>query len=154
MRTAFFAVLMVFQLPGMAAMSSALQGDEVAMTPQAWNKVAPHIIPALECQKEIDLNAPALKEIFFQRETSQWAFTPPRGARVLGMPVQEIVIYIDPDGEMGHSYTATVAVPPTIAANLVASRGERELVGSLGVAPGRRPTLSDVTCTVAGTRQD
>lgn len=70
---------------------------------------------------------------------------PPQGFAVYGLSVQSITIYIDPDGELGASYTATVAATHPVAVGRVSKKG---LVGLLNVEPGDRPSLSKFVCTV------
>ena len=37
-----------------------------------------------------------------------WALTPARSFTVFGLPVKRIELFIDPDGELGASYTAVI----------------------------------------------
>lgn len=76
---------------------------------------------------------------------------PPLPFAVFGLPVQEISIFIDSDGELGESYTATLGTSAAAvrkAAKLNANGGRATRMGELMLSDGGVPQL---TCTVAGT---
>ena len=70
---------------------------------------------------------------------------------MFGLPVQEISLFVDPDGELGESYTATLGTNAAAirkAAKLNANGGRATRMGELMLSEGDAPQL---TCTVAGT---
>jgi hypothetical protein len=70
-------------------------------------------VPLLDNKAVAD---PALRSLFPKNESSQWELAPPQGFAVFGLPVQSITIYIDPEGEFGASYTASVAASQAMTA--------------------------------------
>jgi hypothetical protein len=141
----FLLMAMLASVPVQAQMPVPLLDDAITANPAAWKRAAPVMKDALECRRVIKPTDPALRSLLPPNKIGQWEVVPPQGFAVFGLPVQSITIYIDPDGELGASYTATVAAPLHLAAGRSNAKG---LVGLLNVEPGDRPSLSRFICTV------
>ena len=116
-----------------------------------WQAVAPAIQAAVECRAKPDTTAAAWKALPRDESGGIEAIKPPAPFRVFGLPVQEVSIFIDPDGELGESYTATLgtnAAAVRKSAKLSTSGGRTTTMGELMLSDGGAPQL---TCTVAGT---
>lgn len=116
-----------------------------------WQAVAPAIQAAVECRAKPDTTAAAWKPLPRDESGGIEAIKPPAPFTVFGLPVQEVSIFIDPDGELGESYTATLgtnAVAVRKAAKLSTAGGRTTTMGELMLSDGGAPQL---TCTVAGT---
>ncbi len=116
-----------------------------------WQAVAPAIQAAVECRAKPDTTAAAWKALPRDESGGIEAIKPPAPFTVFGLPVQEVSIFIDPDGELGESYTATLgtnAVAVRKAAKLSTAGGRTTTMGELMLSDGGAPQL---TCTVAGT---
>ncbi len=86
-----------------------------------------------------------------RRSRRHEAIKPPVPFTVFGLPVQEVAIFIDADGELGESYTATLganAAAVRNAAKLSTAGGRTTTMGELMLGDGVAPQL---TCTLAGT---
>lgn len=145
-------LLLGFVLYGVSAMAQMpvplLDNDTVA-NPVQWQAAAPIVQAGLECRRRINPDDPALRPLLPSNDVGQWELVPPKGFAVFGLPVQSITIYIDPDGEMGASYTASVAAPKAAAIKAAKLNGQRKtMVGSLMAEQGSRPSLTNITCTV------
>ena len=138
----------------LAQMPVPLLDNETSTPPSPqWKAAAPILQAALECRQRLDPNSRILRPLLPPNDTSQWELTPPRGFTVFGLPVQAITLYIDPDGEMGASYAASVPVSKVAAKNatkLTAKRSPK--VGSLMVQQSSQGPLTDIVCTVNGSR--
>jgi len=150
-----FFLLLLTALTGTAAMAqmpvSLLDNDASANSLQ-WEAAAPVIQAGLECRQHINPDDPALSHLPPPNEFSQWELVPPKGFSVFGLPVQAITLYIDPTGEMGASYTASVAATEELVAKTLESNSQHEnAVGSLRAQPSHQyPSLTDIICTVMG----
>ena len=116
-----------------------------------WQAVAPAIQAAVECRAKPDTTAAAWKALPRDESGGIEAIKPPAPFTVFGLPVQEVSIFIDPDGELGESYTATLgtnAAAVRKAAELSTAGGRTTTMGELMLGDGGAPQL---TCTVAGT---
>jgi len=116
-----------------------------------WQAVAPAIQAAVECRAKPDTTAAAWKALPRDESGGIEAIKPPMPFTVFGLPVQEVSIFIDPDGELGESYTATLgtnAAAVRKAAKLSTAGGRTTTMGELMLSDGGAPQL---TCTVAGT---
>lgn len=148
-----FAVILTASAGALAQMPMPLLDAEQPVNYRQWEAAVPALHAALECRRVLDLADPALRPLL-PAGRDNWTLIPPRNFAVFGLPVQSVAIYIDPDGELGASYTATVAAPLSFADVSVKSRQRhgRPTVGSLQVEQGERLSLSRVICTVPGTR--
>lgn len=116
-----------------------------------WRAVAPAIQAAVECRAKPDTTAAAWKALPRDDSGGIEAIKPPVPFTVFGLPVQEVSIFIDPDGELGESYTATLgtnAAAVRKSAKLSTAGGRTTTMGELMLSDGGAPQL---TCTVAGT---
>ncbi|HYQ25064.1 hypothetical protein [Stenotrophomonas sp.] len=116
-----------------------------------WQKVAPMLQAALECRAEPDIASAAWKALSADPYSTTDPITPPVAFNVFGLPVRDVSFYIDPDGEVGASYTATFATTKATvrAAAKLDGKGHRATrMGDLGVGGIGETQL---TCTVAGT---
>jgi len=116
-----------------------------------WQAVAPAIQAAVECRAKPDTTATAWKALPRDESGAIEAIKPPVPFTVFGLPVQEVAIFIDADGELGESYTATLganAAAVRKAAKLSTAGGRTTTMGELMLGEGVAPQL---TCTVAGT---
>ena len=116
-----------------------------------WQAVAPAIQAAVECRAKPDTTAAAWKALPRDESGGIEAIKPPVPFTVFGLPVQEVSIFIDPDGELGESYTATLgtnAAAVRKSAKLSTAGGRTTTMGELMLSDGGAPQL---TCTVAGT---
>ncbi|MGB9671452.1 MAG: hypothetical protein ACPLXR_09945 [Halothiobacillaceae bacterium] len=153
-KLAFFAVAALASTPVMAQMPVPLIDDAVDNSEQ-WKIAAPMVQAGLECRQQINRNNPALRSLLPSNDTWQWNLVPPKGFTVFGLPVQSITIYIDPAGEMGASYTASVAAPKAAVIKAAKLNGQRKTkIGSLMAKQGSQPSLTDITCTVSGSREE
>ncbi len=116
-----------------------------------WQALAPAIQAAVECRAKPDTTAAAWKALPRDESGGIEAIKPPAPFTVFGLPVQEVSIFIDPDGELGESYTATLgtnAAAVRKSAKLSTEGGRTTTMGELMLSDGGAPQL---TCTVAGT---
>jgi len=81
-----------------------------------------------------------------------WSLTPARSFTVFGLPVKRIELFIDPDGELGASYTAVID-----KRSLEQVRKQLKLAslrGRIGQLSANQPSTEvQVTCTVTATKQ-
>jgi len=150
-----FSLLIVTALTSataMAQMPVPLLDNDASFSPQQWEAVAPVIQAGLECRQRINSDDPVLGALPPSNDFHQWELVPPKGFSVFGLPVQAITLFIDPTGEMGASYTASVATTEALAAKALQGNSEHEnAVGSLMTQPSHQyPSLTDIICTVMG----
>ncbi|ENY4076984.1 TPA: hypothetical protein ACNIM8_004101 [Pseudomonas aeruginosa] len=153
-KLALFVVAALACTSAMAQMPVPLLDNDAVANPAQWKIAAPIVQAGLECRQQINPDNPALRPLLPSNDAGQWELVPPKGFAVFGLPVQSITIYIDPDGEMGASYTASVAAPKAAAVKAAKLNGQRKTkIGSLMAEQGSRPSLTDITCTVSGSRE-
>jgi hypothetical protein len=124
-----------------------------------WKAAAPTLQAALECRTKITPKLATLRPLLPKNETDQWELTPPEEFSVFGLPVSSVVIYMDSEGQMGHTYTSVIVgkslADATAAAKIKPKKtGRATKVGDLTVHQPRGPDTVEVHCTVAGTWQD
>lgn len=122
-----------------------------ALDAAQWQAVAPAIQAALECRAKPDTAAAAWKALSRDESGGIQPVKPPVPFTVFGLPVREVSIFIDPDGELGESYTAdlgTSAAAARKSAKLSGDAGRATKMGVLTLTDDGSPKL---TCTVAGT---
>ena len=135
----------------MAQMPVPLLDNDVVVNMAQWKAGGPIVQAGLECRQRINPDDPLLRSLLPSNDAGQWQLVPPKGFAVFGLPVHAITIYIDPDGEMGASYTASVAIPKEAVVKVAKINGQRKTkIGRLMVEQGNRPSLTDITCTVSG----
>ena len=70
-----------------------------------WLRIEPAIAAAVECRQTLPMHA--LDDIA-PNAPGSWLLAPARSFTVFGLPVKRIELFIDPDGELGASYTAVI----------------------------------------------
>jgi hypothetical protein len=121
-----------------------------ALDAAQWQAVAPSVQAALECRAKPDTAAKAWKTLPRDASGGIKTITPPAPFAVFGLPVREVSIFIDPDGELGESYTAEIGAGAAVvrkAAKLNADGGRTTAMGELMLSDDGAAKL---TCTVAG----
>jgi len=150
-KLALFVVAALGCTSALAQMPVPLLDSDAVADPAQWEIAAPIMQAALECRQQISPDDPALRPLLSSNNASQWELVPPKGFAVFGLPVQLITIYIDPTGEMGASYTASMAAPEAEVIKAAKINGQRNTkIGSLMAGQGRDPSLTKITCTVSG----
>lgn len=122
-----------------------------ALDAAQWQAVAPALQAALECRATPDAASAAWKALPRDEHGGIGPIKPPAPFAVFGLPVQAVSIFIDPNGELGQSYTADIGASAAAArtsAKLGANAGRTTKMGELTLAEDGPPKL---TCTVAGT---
>jgi hypothetical protein len=122
-----------------------------ALDAAQWKAIAPAIQAALECRTKPDTAAASWKALPRDASGAIKTIKPPVPFAVFGLPVREISVFIDPDGELGESYTAELgasAAAVRTAAKLNAAGGRTTTMGELMLSDDGAAKL---TCTVAGT---
>ena len=92
-----------------------------------------------------------LKSMFFVCQAmGRKALAAGRGARIVN--IASMLSF--QGGIRGASYTASVAAPKAAAVKAAKLNGQRKTkIGSLMTEQGSRPSLTDITCTVSGSRE-
>jgi hypothetical protein len=141
----------LFSAAAHAQLPLPLMDTTPEITPGNWASAAPLLQAALECRQLLNPADPVMREMFPANENGQWSITPPKTFRVFGLSVEQVNVYIDPDGDMGASYSTTVAAPLGMAeAAIKLAAKHPNLVGTLMTTPGERPSLTAIDCTIAG----
>lgn len=114
-----------------------------------WLRIEPAIAAAVECRQTLPLH---MLDGIAPNAPGSWSLVPTRSFTVFGLPVQRIELFIDPDGELGASYTAVIEKRSLQQAskqlNLISAR---ERIGQLSAdQPNDEVQL---VCTVAATEQ-
>ena len=109
-----------------------------------WLTIEPAVQAALECRQT--LPATTLRG-FPSNEPGSWTLTPARSFTVFGLPVAQVRLFIDPDRELGASYTAVIEKRSLEQVNRqLEFAGNRERIRQLSAdQPGQHIEL---TCTV------
>jgi len=148
----FFMITVLSYTSAIAQMPIPLLEEDRTVDYEQWQKIMPLMQAGLECQNYINPEFPPLNTVFTSNPIGQWEFIPPKGFTVFEFPIQSITIYIDPDGEMGASYTSSVAARKTDVEEKINSQYTTK-VGMLMVEQGVQSSLTDITCTIAGSRE-
>ena len=135
-----------------AQMPVSLIDNQVSIDPQHWVEAEETIRSGLECRDLIDPNDPGLQNLLSAADSPQWTLVPPRNFSIFGLQVQSVTLFIDPDGEMGASYTATVAAPMALSKHSIDATEQSAKIGGIMIEE-RSPSLTEITCTVDGTRE-
>lgn len=114
-----------------------------------WLRIEPAIAAAVECRQTLPLH---MLDGIAPNAPGSWSLVPARSFTVFGLPVQRIELFIDPDGELGASYTAVIEKRSLQQArkqlNLISAR---EPIGQLSAD---QPSAEvQISCTVAATGQ-
>ena len=114
-----------------------------------WSRIEPAIAAAVECRQTLPMHA--LDDIA-PNAPGSWLLAPARSFTVFGLPVKRIELFIDPDGELGASYTAVIE-----KRSLEQVRKQLKLAsqrGRIGQLSADQPNDEvHVVCTVAVTGQ-
>ncbi len=121
-----------------------------ALDAAQWQAVAPTIQAALECRTRPDTAGAAWKALPRDPSGDIEPIKPPVPFTVFGLPVREVSIYIDPNGELGESYTADIGA--SVAAVRTSARlgAGAARATKMGVLRLTEDDASKLTCTVAG----
>ena len=132
----------------LAAMPVVLM-DGTAPDLNHWLRIEPAIVAAVECRQALPLG---VLDGIAPNAPGSWSLTPARSFTVFGLPVTRIELFIDPDGELGASYTAVIE-----KRSLEQVRKQLKLAsqrGRIGQLSADQPSAEvQVTCTVAATEQ-
>ncbi|MDL5367062.1 hypothetical protein QSH18_15740 [Xanthomonas sp. NCPPB 2654] len=120
-----------------------------ALNAAQWQAVAPAIQAAVECRAKPDTASAAWKALPRDGHGGIGPITPPAPFAVFGLPVQAVSIFIDPNGELGESYTADLGASAAAARKSakLGANGRTTKMGDLTLSEESPPKL---TCTVAG----
>ena len=114
-----------------------------------WLWIEPAIAAAVECRQALPMR---VLERITPNAPGSWALTPARSFTVFGLPVKRIELFIDPDGELGASYTAVIE-----KRSLEQVRKQLTLAGQrgrIGQLSADQPSAEvQVSCTIAATGQ-
>ena len=112
---------------------------------ERWLTIEPAVQAALECRQTLPTTT--LRGIP-PSEPGSWTLTPARSFAVFGLPVAQVRLFIDPDGELGASYTAVIEKRSLEQVRRqLEFAGNRGRIGQLSAdRPGQHVELS---CTVA-----
>jgi hypothetical protein len=118
-----------------------------ALEPQQWAAIEPAVRAALECRQPLSVDK--LKNIT-PDSSGSWTLTPPAAFSVFGLPVTRVEIFIDPDGELGASYTAVIEKHSLqkVEQQLKAA-GSKARIGELSAGQAHGPHQVEVSCVVA-----
>lgn len=70
-----------------------------------WLRIEPAIAAAVECRQALPIH---VLDGIAPNAPGSWALTPARSFTAFGLPVKRIELFIDPDGDLGASYTAVI----------------------------------------------
>lgn len=114
-----------------------------------WLRIEPAIAAAVECRQTLPLH---MLDGIAPNAPGSWSLVPTRSFTVFGLPVQRIELFIDPDGELGASYTAVIE-----KRSLEQVRKQLKLAsqhGRIGQLSADHPSAEvQVSCVVATTGQ-
>ena len=88
----------------LAAMPVMLM-DGTAPDLNRWLQIEPDIAAAVECRHVLPMH---VLDGIAPNSPDSWSLTPARSFTAFGLPVKRIELFIDPDGELGASYTAVI----------------------------------------------
>lgn len=114
-----------------------------------WLRIEPAIAAAVECRQTLPLH---MLDGIAPNAPGSWSLVPARSFTAFGLPVKRIELFIDPDGELGASYTAIIE-----KRSLEQVRKQLKLVRArerIGQLLADQPNDEvQVVCTVAATGQ-
>lgn len=88
----------------LATMPMVLMGG-TAPDLKHWLRIEPAIAAAVECRHVLPMH---VLDGIAPNAPGSWVLTPARSFTVFGLPVKRIELFIDPDGDLGASYTAVI----------------------------------------------
>lgn len=113
---------------------------------ERWISFEPAVQAALECRQPLPL---ATLSGITSETPGSWTLTPARSFTVFGLPVMQVRLFIDPDGELGASYTAVIekrSADQVRKQVRLLGRGKR--IGQLSVGQAHDSQQVELTCTV------
>lgn len=112
---------------------------------ERWLTIEPAVQAALECRQTLPTTT---LRGFPPSEPGSWTLIPARSFSVFGLPVAQVRLFIDPDGDLGASYTAVIEKRSLEQVHRqLELTGNRGRIGQLSAdRPGQHVELS---CTVA-----
>lgn len=114
-----------------------------------WSRIEPAIAAAVECRHVLPMH---LLDGIAPNAPGSWSLTPAHSFTAFDLPVKRIELFIDPDGELGASYTAVIE-----KRSLEQVRKQLKLAsqrGRIGQLTADQPSTEvQVSCTVAATGQ-
>ena len=132
----------------LAALPLVLMGGQ-APDIDHWLRIEPAIAAAVECRQTLPLH---MLDGIAPNAPGSWSLVPARSFTAFGLPVKRIELFIDPDGELGASYTAIIE-----KRSLEQVRKQLKLVRArerIGQLLADQPNDEvQVVCTVAATGQ-
>ncbi|WP_231655233.1 hypothetical protein [Pseudomonas californiensis] len=132
--------LLLAALPVVAANGAAID-------PQRWAAIEASVKSAVECRAV--LPAAKLKDIA-PGSPGSWTLTPPTTFTVFGLPVARVEVFIDPDGELGASYTAVFEkVSLQKLQQQLKKANQKGLVGDLAAGQAFGPQQVEASCVIA-----
>lgn len=133
-----------------ADMPLLLREQEFENDEAQWKTATPVIQSALECTQILNPKDKNVVAVMKLSPAGQWISKAPNGFLVFGIPVTSIEIYIDPDKEMGASYTTELQATTAQVSALPGLKAKNR-VGDFSVEPGSQNNTTKLTCTVRGT---
>ena len=79
--------------------------DGTAPDLNRWLQIEPDIAAAVECRHVLPMH---VLDGIAPNAPGSWSLTPARSFTAFDLPVKRIELFIDPDGELGASYTAVI----------------------------------------------
>jgi len=130
----------------LAAMPVMLM-DGTAPDLNRWLQIEPDIAAAVECRHVLPMH---VLDGIAPNAPGSWSLTPARSFTAFVLPVKRIELFIDPDGELGASYTAVIE-----KRSLEQVRKQLKLAsqrGRIGQLSADQPSAEvQVSCVVATT---
>jgi len=115
-----------------------------------WQKLAPTLQAALECRADPDAAAKALAGLSVNLDGTDEPIKPPVPFTVFGLQVRSFSVYIDPDGDLGASYTSKLSANAAAVRNASKLGRKPERDTSMGVLSIAQDGSAQLTCLVHG----
>lgn len=114
-----------------------------------WLRIEPAIAAAVECRQALPTH---VLDGIAPNAAGSWALTPARSFTAFGLLVKRIELFIDPDGELGASYTAVIEKRSLAQVRKQLAYARQR--GRIGQLSADQPSAEvQVSCTVAATGQ-
>ncbi|WP_236709438.1 hypothetical protein [Pseudomonas sp. Leaf127] len=131
----------------LAAVPVLATSQALALDAQQWTALEPAVKAAVECRKP--LTAERLKDVT-PDSPGAWTLTPATAFNVLGLPVTRVEVFIDPNEELGASYTAVIEKQSLKKVQQqVKAASKKGLIGDLAAGQAHGPEQVEITCVVA-----
>lgn len=115
-----------------------------------WQKLAPTLQAALECRADPDTAAKTLAGLSGNGEGTSEPIKPPVPFTVFGLQVRSFSVYIDPDGDLGASYTSQLSANAAAVRNASKLGRKPERDTSMGVLSIAQDGSAQLTSLVYG----